>query len=138
MIASSLYEKIVKAMPIASVEAIIQKENSILFMKRNNLPVKNQWWFPGGRIRKGETLKQALIREIKEETGLKIEIIKFVGVYSRIFSNRHDITIVFLCKTENEKVILNNEHTKFKFFLKFPKNLHPYLIKALTDANIIT
>ena len=59
MIPSSLYEKIVKVMPIASVEAIIQNENSILFMKRNNPPVKNQWWFPGGRVRKGETLKQA-------------------------------------------------------------------------------
>ena len=64
MIPQNLYNQIVQQMPITSVEAIIKKDNTLLFLKRNNPPAKGEWWFPGGRIRKGETLKEALIREI--------------------------------------------------------------------------
>jgi ADP-ribose pyrophosphatase YjhB (NUDIX family) len=47
-------------MPIVGVEAmIVNDDNEILFLKRNNPPVKGGWWFAGGRIRKGETLAGA-------------------------------------------------------------------------------
>ena len=52
-------------------------------MKRNNPPVKDHWWFPGGRIRKGETLQEALVREVKEETGLQVTESELVNVYSK-------------------------------------------------------
>ena len=123
MIPQNLYNQIVQQMPITSVEAIIKKDNTLLFLKRNNPPAKGEWWFPGGRIRKGETLKGALIREIKEETGLTIDIVRFVGVYTRLFADRHDITLAFLCKCHNDKVILNNEHSKHKFLTNPPKNI---------------
>ena len=67
MLSASLYQKIVESMPIGSVEAIIIKDDSFLLLKRNNDPVKRYWWFPGGRIRKNETFKEALIREIEEK-----------------------------------------------------------------------
>ena len=108
--------------------------NTLLFLKRNNTPAKNQWWFPGGRVRKGETLKEALFREIKEETNLKIKIVRFIGVYTRIFPNRHDITIAFLCKSDSNKVILNDEHSKYQFLKNPPKNIHPYMQKTIQDS----
>ena len=92
-IPSSLYELILDVLPIAAVEAIISKDNSLLFLRRQNSPAKGQWWFPGGRIRKGETLEEALYREVKEETGLEVIKSKLVNVYSRIFDERHDIAI---------------------------------------------
>jgi len=61
-IPSSLYEIIVDSIPIASVEAVISKDDSLLFLRRQNSPAKGEWWFPGGRIRKGETLEEALYR----------------------------------------------------------------------------
>jgi ADP-ribose pyrophosphatase YjhB (NUDIX family) len=136
MISSTLYNQIKNVIPIASVEALILKENSVLLMKRINPPVKNRWWFPGGRIRKGEELRKALQREIKEETGLEITIIKLVGVYSRIFPCRHDITIVFLCQTKTNNITLNSEHSEYKFFKKLPKNLHPYITQVIKEAKI--
>ena len=105
-ISSSLYELIIDVLPIASVEAIISKDNSLLFLRRQNSPAKGQWWFPGGRIRKGETLEEALYREIKEETGLQVIKSKLINVYSRIFNERHDITIAYLCKCKGDKIIL--------------------------------
>jgi mutator protein MutT len=132
-----LYNKIVSVMPITSVEAIIRdKENRILVLKRNNVPVKGEWWFPGGRVRKGETLNEALIREVKEETGLEIEVKNLVGVYTRLFPERHDISIVFLCFAKAGNLRLNQEHSDAKFLniKEAMQELHPELQMALKDA----
>ena len=132
-ISSSLYELIIDVLPIASVEAIISKDNSLLFLRRKNSPAKGQWWFPGGRIRKGETLEEALYREVKEETGLEVIKSKLVNVYSRIFDGRHDITIAYLCNCKGDKIVLNNEHSEYKYFKSLPKSIHPYLIQVIQD-----
>jgi len=132
-ISSSLYELILDVLPIASVEAIISKGNSLLFLRRQNNPAKGEWWFPGGRIRKGETLGEALYREVKEETGLQVIKSKLINVYSRIFDERHDITIAYLCKCKGNKIILNNEHTEYTYFKSLPKHIHPYLIQVIQD-----
>lgn len=122
-------------MPISSVEAIIVKGDSILFLKRKNSPAKGQWWFPGGRIRKGESLEEALFREVKEETGLDIASYELVNIYSRVFPERHDITIVFLCKCNGSKVVLNNEHSEYKFLNHIPTEIHPYLLEVIRDSS---
>jgi ADP-ribose pyrophosphatase YjhB (NUDIX family) len=115
-IPSTLYDQIKQCMPIVSVEALIVMDYSLLFLRRNNQPVKGEWWFPGGRIHKGESLEQTLYRKIKEETGLEISESKLINVYSRVFPERHDITIVYLCKCKEDKIKLNNEHSKYAFF----------------------
>ena len=129
----TLYELITDSIPIASVEAIISKGNSLLFLRRQNSPAKGQWWFPGGRIRKGETLEEALYREVKEETGLEVIESKLINVYSRIFDGRHDIAIAYLCKCKGDKIILNNEHSEYKYFKRYPKSIHPHLIQVIQD-----
>jgi len=85
-----------KLMHIVSVEAVIVMGNALLFLKRKNQPAKGQWWFPGGRIHKGESFEETLYREVKEETNLEISSCKFINVYSRVFSERHDITIAYM------------------------------------------
>jgi ADP-ribose pyrophosphatase YjhB (NUDIX family) len=127
-----LYNKIVDYLPIVSVEAIITNEDSLLFLKRNNPPAKGLWWFPGGRIRKGENFEEALCREVKEETGLEVVESKFINVYSRVFNERHDITIAYLCKCKGNTV-LNDEHSEYKYFKQPPKTVHPYLTQVITD-----
>jgi len=57
-----LYEEVVKWLPIVSVEALFVVDDALLFLKRNNDPVKGKWWFPGGRVRRGESLEEALQR----------------------------------------------------------------------------
>lgn len=135
MISSSIYDLMVMHMPIASVEAIIVLNNSLLFLRRRNSPARGQWWFPGGRIRRGESLEEALFREVKEETGLDVTKHELVCVYSRIFPERHDIAIVFLCRCSGRKVILNNEHSEHKLFKTIPKGIHPYLLEAIRDSS---
>ena len=132
-IPATLYELIVDEMPIPSVEAVISRNDSLLFLRRKINPVKGQWWFPGGRLRKGETLEEALYREVKEETGLEVIKSKLINVYSRIFDGRHDISIAYLCNCKGDKIVLNNEHSEYRYFKSLPKHIHPYLIQVIQD-----
>lgn len=59
---------------------IKNKKGEILLQKRGD---KNLWGFPGGAVELGESLEEAVIREIFEETGLKISVEKLLGVYSK-------------------------------------------------------
>lgn len=65
-----------------AVDAIILYDHKIVLIKRKNPPYEDYYALPGGFVEKGETVEQALIRESKEETGLDVEILKLVGVYS--------------------------------------------------------
>ncbi len=90
--------------PKTTIDAIILEEpESIVLIKRRNPPFKDEWALPGGFVELGERVEDAVIREAKEETGLAIEIIKLVGVYSD--PNRdprgHTISIAYLCKKRN-------------------------------------
>ena len=120
LIPSKLYNRIKNLMPIVSVEAVITIDNGMLLLKRKNEPAKGEWWFPGGRIRKGESLEEALFREIKEETNLEIIDYKLINVYSRVFSQRHDIAIVYLCKCKEGDLALNDEHAEYGLFNGVP------------------
>src|SRR5271157_756199 len=53
----------------------------ILLVKRNTVPFKGYWALPGGRMDPGETVEQTIIREVKEETGLDVEIVRKIGEY---------------------------------------------------------
>jgi 8-oxo-dGTP diphosphatase len=55
--------------------------NKILLIKRNTIPFKGYWALPGGRMDPGETIEQTIVREVKEETGLDVTIVRKVGDY---------------------------------------------------------
>ena len=131
---SKLYNQIAKCLPIVSVEALIVADDGLLFLKRKNEPVKGEWWFPGGRIRKGESLDDALRREVREETGLELSHYRLINAYSRVFPERHDIAIVYLCKCNPGKVVLNDEHSEYAFFEEIPRDLHPCIRQTVADS----
>ncbi len=133
-IPSALYSQITKTIPIPSVEALIVIDGALLFLRRKNQPAKGQWWFPGGRIYIGESFKETLHREVKEETGLEVNAYKFIGAYSRVFPQRHDITIAYLCQCKPGTITLDSEHSEYKLLKAVPADLHPYLLETIRDA----
>jgi 8-oxo-dGTP diphosphatase len=62
--------------------AIITKPpNMILLIKRLTMPFSGYWALPGGRLDPGETVEETVIREVKEETGLDVTIVRKIGEY---------------------------------------------------------
>jgi 8-oxo-dGTP diphosphatase len=60
---------------------ILNKDKKILFVKRSTPPFVGYWALPGGKVEENETEEQTVIREVKEETGLDVQIVRKVGEY---------------------------------------------------------
>jgi 8-oxo-dGTP diphosphatase len=86
--------------PLLTVDAIIIYNSSIVVVRRKNDPFKGVFAFPGGFVEVGETTEQAVVREALEETGLSIEIVKLLGVYSEPSRDPrgHTVSICYLAK----------------------------------------
>jgi len=142
------YKKIIECIPISCIDLIIENNNKILLVYRNNEPVKNQWWFPGGRIFKKEKLKDAAIRQAYEELGIKTKLVKKLSTYDSIFdtapfkeviSGVHCVSTCFLIKINNKtKIKLDNQSSKYKWINKVEKDLHPYVKLTLNDSKIFS
>lgn len=66
-------------MNIEVVIGIVQKEGNVLIVKRKNKEGELLWQFPGGKVEQNETVEEAVVREIKEETNLKVSIDTLIG-----------------------------------------------------------
>jgi ADP-ribose pyrophosphatase YjhB (NUDIX family) len=77
--------------PVVAVGAIIWKEDRFLLIRRGQPPRKGGWSIPGGRQEAGETVHEAVHREIREETGIEIDIIGIAAVVDLI--DREEQTI---------------------------------------------
>lgn len=90
--------------PLVGVGAIIIKGERVLLVKRAHPPLQAQWSIPGGVLEVGELVREAAIREAREETGLVVETGELLGVYDRILRNPekrvqyHYVLIDFLCR----------------------------------------
>lgn len=81
-ITPEMFQKFLAVLPIATVNVAIIKDDKVLLVKRLNEPAKGYWYTPGGIILKGESLEDSVLRVCKEETGLNVESIKLIGVYT--------------------------------------------------------
>lgn len=70
--------------PVPAVGAVIFDDGGrLLLIRRDRPPGKGLWSLPGGRVEEGETLAEALVREVREETGLDVEPAQHVGTVKR-------------------------------------------------------
>ena len=88
--------------PVVGVGAVIVEHGSVLLIKRAHDPRKGEWSLPGGRVELGETLVEATRREVKEETGLEVEVGALVELFDRVHRRDervqyHFVIADFLC-----------------------------------------
>ncbi len=95
--------------PVAGVGAVIVRdgprgEKSVLLIRRAQPPLQGEWSLPGGAVELGETLEDAIRREVLEETGLIVDPVEVVKAFDRIARDPRDrvqyhyVLIDFLCR----------------------------------------
>ncbi|EKS41265.1 NUDIX hydrolase [Afipia broomeae] len=99
--------------PQLAVSAGIFRDGKILLVRRAREPAKGVYTFPGGRVEFGESLHEALAREVREETGLKIEIVGLIGYREalppRTGGHGHFVVLPFAARWVANEIALNDE-----------------------------
>ncbi len=89
--------------PVVGVGGVVVREGSVLLVRRGKPPLLGRWTIPGGTVELGETLEQALVRELQEETALRIAPVELLTVVDRIERDRqgvryHFVIVDYLCR----------------------------------------
>jgi len=87
--------------PKLAVDAVIvTRDKKVVLVKRKFFPFIGSYALPGGFVEYGETIEKACVREAFEETGLKVKIVRLLGVYSdpKRDPRGHTVSPVFLCR----------------------------------------
>jgi len=95
--------------------AIIFNKEGKLFLAKRGAEARNEkhrWEFPGGSVEFGETLENALVREIREEYGFVIEVVQLLDVVNHILpeEKQHWVSPTYLCRYKNGKPCIKEPH----------------------------
>jgi len=106
--------------PQLAVSAVIFRNDQLLLVRRAREPGRGLYSVPGGRVEHGETLHEALAREVTEETSLAIDIVGFAGwreVLPDAAAGRpgHYLVISFAARWRDGNVVLNDELDEFRW-----------------------
>src|SRR3989338_263536 len=116
---------------IGSFGIIFDEQKRVLLVHRRDYDL---WNLPGGTLEDFESPTNAVIREVKEETGLEVEVSKLLGIYNK--ENKNDLAFSFLCKVVGGKISLNDEADRIEYFEidKLPSNTVPKQVERIKDA----
>ena len=121
---------------IKVVAAIIKNEDKILATKRGYGDFINMWEFPGGKIEPGETKKQAIVREIKEELNIEINVDKFALDIEYQYPNFYLFMSCFMCSIKEGSIELL-EHNDGKWITKEELNTLNWLPADIDAVNYL-
>ena len=101
--------------PILAVSAVVWRDGRFVVVRRARPPAQGVFTLPGGGVEAGETLKQAVVRELREETGLIVEPIDVAGHREVIMRDaegrvaRHFVILAFAALWRQGELTLNEE-----------------------------
>lgn len=110
-------------LPLVGVGAVIIEGPRVLLVKRAHPPLQAQWSIPGGVLEVGEMIREAAIREAREETGLIVEPADLLGVYDRVLRAEgrvqyHYVLIDFLCRPVGGNLQAADDAAEVAWFMR--------------------
>ena len=110
-------------LPLVGVGAIIIEDSRVLLVKRAHPPLQAQWSIPGGVLEVGELIREAAVREAREETGLIVEPADLLGVYDRVLRAEqrvqyHYVLIDFLCRRVGGELAAADDAAEVRWFTR--------------------
>ena len=108
--------------PLVGLGSIIIQDDRVVLVKRAHPPIQGHWSIPGGVLEVGERVREAAIREAREETGLIVEPGELLGVYDRILRDPeqrvqyHYVLIDFLCRSAGGELLAASDAADVRWF----------------------
>lgn len=134
--------------PLVGVGAVIVRDHRVLLIRRGQAPLLGEWSLPGGVLECGETLREAAVREAREETGLVVETVDMLGVYERIILSDdgrvryHYVLIDFLCRPVGGELKAGSDAAEVGWFkreelpaLKLAYDANDVVLKGLAQVS---
>jgi 8-oxo-dGTP diphosphatase len=103
--------------PQLAASAAIFRDRLLLVVRRAREPGAGRWSLPGGRVEWGETLQQAVTREVTEETGIAITLLQLAGTREVLpnIGRGHFVVLSYAATWQSGEVVLNDEHDAFRW-----------------------
>ncbi|MBZ5654447.1 MAG: NUDIX hydrolase [Acidobacteriia bacterium] len=133
--------------PFVGVGAVIVQNGRVLLIRRGQPPLLGEWSLPGGVLECGETLRDATVREAREETGLVVETVDMLGVYERVIRSDdervryHYVLIDFLCRPVEGELKAGSDAADVRWFardelpaLNLAYDAHDVVLKGLARS----
>ncbi len=107
---------------MVGVGAVIVDEGRVVLVKRAHLPMLGEWSIPGGAVELGETVREAVIREAREETGLNVEPVALVGVFDHVIRDEsgsvlyHYVLVDYYCQPMGGELCAGSDCDEARWF----------------------
>lgn len=113
------------------VYALIFDDGRVLLAHRRDI---NWWNLPGGGMEIGETVEEAICREVREETGLEVQVERLAGVYSK--PQKQEVVLTFRCRATGGALQATEESRACRYFSPdaLPRNTLPKHRQRIEDA----
>ena len=130
ILSADQYAQMLERMPILCVDGLVLDERGhFLLVRRRNAPRQGEWWVPGGRVLKGETLDAAFCRKMREEIGLDVRILMPVGYFEIQHEDDprggpagvHQVSVVFAAVATGGAVRLDAQSSECGYFEHLPE-----------------
>lgn len=108
--------------PLVGVGAVIIEAGRVALVRRGQPPLLGEWSIPGGVLEVGETLREAVIREAREETGLVVDAGELLGIFERLVPDGegrvryHYVLMDFLCIRKDGALLAASDAADVRWF----------------------
>jgi colanic acid biosynthesis protein WcaH len=141
-----VYLQILRSVPIACVDVCVVAAGRVLLVQRRDPPARGQWWVPGGRVLKGEKMRDTARRKARDEVGLECHVGPIIHTAETIFPDGpggipvHSINSCFLLYPYYgalpDAVRLDEHHGGWQWVDRIAEGLHPYVAECLRGAGL--
>jgi len=124
------------------VGAVVVEDGRVLLVRRGSQPLKGHWTLPGGMLEVGETLAAGVVREVREETSLDVELIELVDLLDRIHREGdrvryHYVIADYLCRVTGGQLRAASDADAVRWVERSEWNSHSALVLDPITVRVI-